>query len=157
MFKLEYDLIQRLRSDRPALKRYVYIKADMILNVVIGTKNAEAECKKLSKKQVIDLIYDSGMYEISINIKYEAFKVPKSVLTIENANMKCSLDHRNNRIYQDTSNTLLVGMILDYNNYEFEIVKVNEDYLIAYCHETNERIELNNLSFVINTCTTKLE
>ena len=157
MLKLGYNLIQGLRSDRPALKRCTHIKADMTLNAVIGNENVETEFKKLSDKRGIDLLYDSSTHELTIKIRYEAFKVPKLISTIEDENMKRSLDYRNERICEDARNTILVGMTLDYNDYEFEIVEVNEDYVIAYCNETNERIELNDLSFVMNACTTKLE
>ena len=47
--------------------------------------------------------------------------------------------------------------MLNCDDHEFEIAKVNEDCAQAYCDETNERIEINDLSFVANTCTTKLE
>ena len=153
MLKLKYDLIKRLRSDRPALKRCMHIKVDMILNDVIGTKNLEAEFKKLSNKQGIDLLYDSSMHELTIKIRYEAFKVLKSISNIEDTNMKYSLDHRNDMICEDTSNTLLVRMALDYNDYRFVIIEVNKDYVIAYCNENNKRIDLNDVS----ASTTKLE
>ena len=38
ILKLEYDLMQELRSDRPTLKYYAHIKANMTLNIVIGTE-----------------------------------------------------------------------------------------------------------------------
>ena len=115
----------------------MHIKADMILNAVIGTEYAEAEFKKLSNKQGIDLLYNSSIHELTIKIRCEAFKVPKSISTAEDENMKHSLDCRNEWICKDTSNAILVGMTLDYNDYEFEIAEVNEDYVIAYCNETN--------------------
>ena len=110
MLKLGYNLMQGLRSDRSTLKHYAYIKADMILNAIIGTENAETEFKKLSDKQGIDLLYDSSTHELTIKIRCESFKVSNSISTTEDENMKRLLDHRNGGIYEDISNTILVRM-----------------------------------------------
>ena len=157
MLKLGFHLTQGIRSENPTLRRAAHVRVDMALNALIGSKSVEDQFKKLSDNRGIDLFCNAYAFELNAKTRYEAFKAPTLLSIIEDVNMKHVLDHMNNSADDDNEIIILVGIMFDFNDREYEIVEVYDDYIIAMCTETNERIDLLDLSFVSNACAAKLE
>lgn len=147
------------RSKKTTLKGpTAHTKPKMTLNAIMGDDEVEAPFTRRTDKRGIDLLYDINMIELKMSLRCQAFKVPTCRLGVEDEHLRNMLDHEFgcSDQHQDDAE-IRVDMMFDYNDNEYEIVRVFQYKVIAKGIVDGIEIEFADLEFIFNACNEKLE
>ena len=96
--------------------------------------------------------------ELNISLRHQAFKVPRCNSYIIDQHLRNALDHEFGRSNEnEEDNEIRVGMMFDYNENEYEIIRVFDNKVVAKAIVDGIEIEITDLEFVLNACNEKLE